>query len=56
MTHTRPSAPQATILLVGGAASLGLTRKIARQPLVQLAPQCALICMFTAELWRLIVK
>lgn len=47
---------QATILLVGCAASLGVTRKIARVPLAQVAPQAALTCLFTAELWRLIVK
>jgi hypothetical protein len=46
---------QGSTLLFGAALSLVLTRKLGARPWAQLAPQCLLIVLFTAELWALIL-
>lgn len=47
---------QGSTLLFGAVASLGLTRRVGAQPWRALAPQIFLIGLFTAELWRVIIK
>jgi hypothetical protein len=46
---------QGACLMSGAALSLLLTRKIGARPWAHLAPQCALILVFTAELWALLL-
>ncbi len=44
---------QSSLLLLGGALSLALHRKLARAPWLTLAPQGALLAAAVAELWLL---
>ncbi|EFN59248.1 hypothetical protein CHLNCDRAFT_56815 [Chlorella variabilis] len=46
---------QGSTLLFGCVLSLALTRKLGARPWSQLVPQCALIGLFTAELYHLII-
>jgi len=46
---------QGTTLTIGAALSLVLTRKIGGQQWRVLVPQCAMIVLFAAELWHLIL-
>jgi hypothetical protein len=46
---------QGSTLFFGAALSLALTRKLGVRPWAQLLPQCALIGLFTAELYHLII-
>ena len=46
---------QGTSLLSGAGLSLLLTRKLGARPWMLLAPQCAGVCLFTAELWALLL-
>jgi NAD-dependent dihydropyrimidine dehydrogenase PreA subunit len=46
---------QGSTLLFGAGASLVLSRRVAGQPWRTIAPQCALIAAFTAEVWHLIL-
>jgi hypothetical protein len=46
---------QGVTLLFGTAASLGLLRRVARQPWKTIAPHCAVALLIMAELWHLII-
>jgi len=47
---------QGSTLLASAALSLVLTRRLAGKPWASVLPQCALIALFTAEFWYLIVR
>lgn len=46
---------QATITTGGAALSLGMTRRISRKSWLTVAPQCALIVLFSGALWHTII-
>lgn len=46
---------QGATLLASAGLSLVLTRRLAGKPWAAVAPQCAMIALFTAEFWYLIV-
>jgi len=47
---------QGSTLLVGAAASLALSRRLAGAPWISFWPHSALVLGLTAELWTLMVK
>ncbi|KIY96444.1 hypothetical protein MNEG_11520, partial [Monoraphidium neglectum] len=46
---------QGVTLLAGAGLSLVLTRRLAQKPWASVAPQCAAVALFTAELWHVII-
>ncbi len=47
---------QGSTLLASAGLSVVLTRKLALKPWAAVLPQCALIWLFAAEFWYLIVR